>query len=612
MMILGLLGIIQICLLPGLLADCLIKPNTRIIPRLAAIFVISLLMNYLLVIILVSLKIYISAVLYTIVFGECSAIIYLHKSDIIPVFKLSLADITQFSFKNGQSLLISKINEYDKINIIALLCWLSGLILLSHFLTMFCSNIGHVFMGWDSIVSWNRWAVEFYSNKYPIKTYHYPQLLPANWSVIYVIAGYPLQYFPKAVMPLFLIFLIIITFDLASSFRNVSYVIASIGLMFLYMRVFFTNFMDGSADVPVSVISFLSYVFLIYASSDKNTYKQKLSYIAYAAVCASAAGVVKQAGLFTTVFFIILFWILIKKRILILRGSDAKKITILYLLAVLIIDVTIYSYIEWRIHSGADMSELDVFVSQGLYGTFCHFRTVLITLKAFANQVTYSASVIIFITVLISVIKNSMYRYFFMLIALPYFIIWVMFYSYDFRNTSVTIPYLAFGIGYGVGYICQYLIHRPLIAKIRTGYVLLAAAAAFAFVLSLFFSSGRLIENQNNALKYSVLPSLNMKLYEYDRTNHIKGLIATDYQIVGHLPLLSEHYILEHFDFKDDKQYEIYADNKKNPNINYFLFRYDILTERIRSDIDSLIKNGQLKILFQQDGYTFIQIIRKN
>src|SRR6185437_10212014 len=52
--------------------------------------------------------------------------------------------------------------------------------------------------GYDSISSWNPWALDWAQNKFPGRIYHYPQLVPAMWSFVYVSADdTSLQFFPS-------------------------------------------------------------------------------------------------------------------------------------------------------------------------------------------------------------------------------------------------------------------------------------------------------------------------------------------------------------------------------------------------------------------------------
>lgn len=63
---------------------------------------------------------------------------------------------------------------------------------------VFISNT-KAFVDWDALVSWNRWAIELYSNKYYPMNTGYPILFPAIWSLIYKMQGnFVINIFAKA------------------------------------------------------------------------------------------------------------------------------------------------------------------------------------------------------------------------------------------------------------------------------------------------------------------------------------------------------------------------------------------------------------------------------
>src|SRR5262249_43164037 len=65
-------------------------------------------------------------------------------------------------------------------------------------------NFGSVFILWDDTLSWDRWAGQWASNRFPVSAGYYPQLMPANWSITYqIIRNTDVKMFAKAVMPMF-------------------------------------------------------------------------------------------------------------------------------------------------------------------------------------------------------------------------------------------------------------------------------------------------------------------------------------------------------------------------------------------------------------------------
>ena len=87
--------------------------------------------------------------------------------------------------------------------------------------SLFISKIGSVFTIWDSVVSWNHWAVEWFSNSHPLDTKRYAQLIPSNFSVTYsFMQTDKIQFFAIGFMPLFASYLLLLMFDLGLKRRN--------------------------------------------------------------------------------------------------------------------------------------------------------------------------------------------------------------------------------------------------------------------------------------------------------------------------------------------------------------------------------------------------------
>ena len=51
-------------------------------------------------------------------------------------------------------------------------------------------NTGSIFLTWDSLLSWNRWATAWADGTFQAqRTSGYPQLIPCNWAVAYKLIG---------------------------------------------------------------------------------------------------------------------------------------------------------------------------------------------------------------------------------------------------------------------------------------------------------------------------------------------------------------------------------------------------------------------------------------
>jgi len=110
--------------------------------------------------------------------------------------------------------------------------------LLFWFLRRLTNNFGSVFNTWDAVVSWNSWAQIWAQGKIPDVQLTYPQLLPLNLSLTYLLTGnYELSFFAKAVMPIFALLTVLTIAELALEQKQYGYLIAVSVTYLLYKKV---------------------------------------------------------------------------------------------------------------------------------------------------------------------------------------------------------------------------------------------------------------------------------------------------------------------------------------------------------------------------------------
>jgi len=111
-------------------------------------------------------------------------------------------------------------------------------------------NTGSVFESYDTIISWNKWAIDWANNSLPTSTWRYPQLLPANWSIIYVLMGTTtVQFFVKAMMPFFTLFILLMIIDLGFAKSNPGFFIGSAITYFVIKKFLGPFVIEGLADM---------------------------------------------------------------------------------------------------------------------------------------------------------------------------------------------------------------------------------------------------------------------------------------------------------------------------------------------------------------------------
>src|SRR5690606_34520702 len=305
MLLTGLISFIQIIFLPGfiLLNAFKLKPGS-LIQQWLYIFSFSLISNYILVTSLTLLNIYIQITLWLIIVVEVLLILIFYRRE----FKLLLAQL-------NPHVIFFKLIHLLKINSKAerVIILIAGGVLLFYF-SLFIGNLGTVFYFIDTVnnYEWNNWAIDFANNILPKFSSHFPQLIPANWSISYVLIGMgDVHFFPKAIMPLFFFSVLLMFADLANTKKSKVYIIALI-IYGLFGPLIYSLFFiaDGNADLPVSFFAFLTFYILLKCESELK-YKDYFLVFLFAA----AAAATKLAGLYTfTMASLVLGFLLLKNR----------------------------------------------------------------------------------------------------------------------------------------------------------------------------------------------------------------------------------------------------------------------------------------------------------
>jgi len=437
MLLLGLLAVIQNIFLPGFLILHLFKVRTQsIIQKLIYIFALSLFANYALVTILVLSRIYIREVMLSIIIVEIIVItVLIIKKKIIISNTPSIDKLSSF-LRN----LITQNSLSVKLLVIA------SIIIILFYLSLFISNIGTIFYFVDTVnnIHWNTWAIDFSNNIFPKQSSHFPQLIPANWSISYLLIDEAnVHFFPKSFMPLFFFANLLMFFDLAIDKKKYVYLIALViyGLFapIIYNLVFIA---DGNGDLPVSFFAFLS--FYAYLKTDKEKFQLKEFIIIF--LFASTAAGTKLAGFYVFFFMsiICLYYLLLN-----IKSLSKKEIGILIGSVILMLSVNLFWYfMKPEVMTG------------GLHQPEWLAETYAIILKKAFHLLYYNwgLPVLAFFILTFSFslfVKES--RYITIFFVIPPLILWMFKYSSDFRNLSFVVPFISYVSAFGVSKILEVL-----------------------------------------------------------------------------------------------------------------------------------------------------------
>ena len=430
MLLLGILALIQTIFLPGVLILYFANIKTQsIIQKYIYIFALSLFANYSLVTILVLLKFYVFAAMFAIIVAEVLLIIFLILKKRISILGYSNLNQAYQSFR----VLLKQNNSPIKVLVIG-----ASIVTLFYF-SLFISNIGTIFYFTDTVnnIHWNTWAIDFANNIFPQQSSHFPQLIPSNWSISYLLIGESnIHFFPKSIMPLFFLGNVLMFWDLAITKRNYVYLIALIvyGLFgpIIYNLVFIA---DGNGDLPVSFFAFLS--FYAYLKRTENKYDLK-EYIIIFLFASTAAGT-KLAGFYIFVFIsaICLYHLIVNYKSL--KTSD-------YILLISSVITILGANLFWYyLKPNVMVSSLH----QPEWLAKNYYDILLNALHLIYYNLGLPVVAFFILTIGFSLLDKKA-RWVTLIMVIPPIVLWMFKYSSDFRNLSFVVPFLAYVSSFGL------------------------------------------------------------------------------------------------------------------------------------------------------------------
>ncbi|MGE5412316.1 MAG: hypothetical protein ACM3MI_15250, partial [Clostridiales bacterium] len=438
MFLLGILSLLQIIIIPGLVILKLFKVKTaNIIQSFLYSMGLSLFANYLAVLILTWLKIYTQMTVFSLFIAEIIILGYFYV-------KQGLRIPGQKSLKDYYLLFRIYIQKMQPLHRFV---FLSSCMLMLFFISLIPVSTGTTYYFTDSLLHWTRWPLAWANNSFPEVTSHYPQLFPANLSIIYIFTGQPgLQFFQKALMPVFFLGILFIFLDLSFIKRSLvhltGFLIYSLFLIIFYNLLFI---LEVNVDIPVSFFAFLTFYTIL--REEKEGFDVKT--IILVTIFASSAADTKLAGAY--ILCIAGLWVLytfFKYRKTISRKDFIKIVISLFLI--------FCGSILWYLIRPVDMvNGLDqsVYLLPS-YGTR-FIRAV--------NMLFYSAGPVFFVFIsvcLLASLFTKEARLLVIFIVAPSSVLWAFFFSTDFRNLSFVIPFIAYCSAYGLQFLNARLVNQ--------------------------------------------------------------------------------------------------------------------------------------------------------
>jgi hypothetical protein len=609
MLLLGIIGVVQVTWLPGFLFLKIGKIRTNWISNLVFGFALSLIFNYLLVLILATFKIFFQWILILLIVIEALIVIWLYRnillsriSDVSNVFWKKTINFFSNAFHEIETNLAQDHKEilFRKLLYGILFCF--ALIPIWWMVRVFINNLGTVFNTWDAVVVYNDWATQWALNTIPQNTWHYPQLIPTNWALIYVLTkSTNVQLFAKAIMPLFLFSILLLTIALGLKQRNPGFFLGCLIAYFVIKHFLGEYIADGYLDIPVAAMSFATIATLFWARQSKE--KDTVRIIFLGAILAGGTAVTKHTGLYILAAFPILAYLLIIRRSFQPVSSKTLKLLIMIVLISIIIASPWYIYKEINFMSGKNETEAGIYQLLTFSNT-----TILQRMQNISIQLgKYLALYFILLFSIFFIEKD--YRWIALIVILPFSVIWALFLSYDTRNLAIALPFLSVICGIGLVSVIDWMYRKVFRRFFERIHVLsIVILITLLLMASPIMVKDQTIINQQITMQKQIFSkNLNAQLYSFFGDQNLSEIkILTNYPI-RFLPGFEESQVNYYYDDLSIFQAEV-----QNLSIDYLL-----VPSYARADIQDAIQvmlvTGKLKFLLDDHswiGYSLYQIIR--
>ncbi len=624
MLISGLLSIIQVIFLPGFLLLFFLNMHKGVIRCILLSCALSLVINFYLVYLLTLLHVYNPYSVYMIVIIEL-AVLFLFRnlhhqkyewfpSNEYTLPKLSVADVLQ------------------KMTAIHFIIFTFVIVSIVFYLSLFYYNASSSFVFRDAVISFNRWAVSWYHGLLPTKTWDYPQLLSANWSLTYqFISTDIVQLFANAITGLFPLFVMLALLDLGLRKKHLAYFIAIIFTGYLFNQ---SNMTLQDANYLIAFFTTTSFYLLILAK-DRADLSEAKKLIYLGAVTSAGAALTKQSGILIAVLYPLFVYLIVLKDKKIFRKTAPAIITCCFIL--LLLTLPWYAYKYTQIALGKEQFAYSSMLTHVLYGTY--FQRMMFAFRYLINPLygKIFGWYLVPLFLVFGVFANKTFRRIFFIFILPYFLIWLFCFSYDPRNLDTIFPLLAIVMGYGAVLLIsigeKLLWHNLKVSRAASDIIIVVLCLIFVIVYyNQKYNAKYLMMQQTKQKMRLGYRDLNASLYGYFSKVNFKGSILTNLLYARYLPVLKNQFVFNRFlqmsSYKKslnkikpqylviDKVYlaqSLAVQNGKNQVFihNVQSIKYWNVDQYIKINLLSSF-GGHYKIIFNKPKYMFIKFNAKN
>jgi hypothetical protein len=586
-LLLRLCALAQVTFLPGYLV--LAAVGIRASSGLQAIvraFAASLVANWVLVWVLTVAGIYGPAALYAVFAAECVWLVRLQWGKPVP------ADL----LRRARASLLGAPLPF-------LLALALAIATAAAFTAYALQNHDAVFAEWDAVVSWNRWALDWAEGRLPGNALHYPQLLPASWSVLYVFSRDTVVQAPALILQaLYPLGVVLVFLEAGLRRRSVPLLVAApiwaclAHLMASTWGALPHVLSNGYADIPVAFFALLAVATALYADERADS-----SWL-LALFFACGAALTKQAGLYVLAFVWGWGLLAVRRRDFALRSG----------LLVLALVGTWYGLKELQIRAGADGSEIawitgGVHFGRGPIERVLHAAKLLRAIPLLGGLGWAGGATVVALVALS--LRHPLQRVLVLGLVLPFLAIWLFLVSYDTRNASLALPVVALALAHAFARrtagaaapAAPSATLPPLAAHARwpRTRLQLAGAAVLAVALGggVAYSDVEARSSQLAQQREIGDRGLDQDLYRFFEVEPVHGKVLTAYQVLGFLPGFRNHMVVNTALTLEDL-----LAAERNPEIVFVLHAWNMMEPAAWDHMERRLEERRYRWIFDRDA----------
>jgi len=428
---LGIAGMVQAVFLPGhlLLRVLRLELNLPLALGLATVF--SLPLNYLLVGLLTALGLSVPPLWWGVMGAELVLLLRLGARQRGPAIGAMVAAAPAEP--------IARLAEWAALG--------GAMLMLGRLSARLLRTAGTVFIEWDPALVWNLRAMAWTENAFPGFMYNYPDITPVTYAIPYLFMGSTsLQYFPKALAPVFAVAMVLLLVGVWVQSRRLAYLVGAVATAGL-LRYILGIFLDhGYADTPVALLAIAAALLLAMAAKapDPSASRRLLWLGVFAAIATAHA---KQVGLALAAPFPLLVYLAERD-----RGQGRAKALATAGLVLLAIGATV---LPWYIAAsramaaggGSTMAFL-TYLATGAHADAELHAKLASMLAYMRDRLGRTMSITLPASILLTVLVDRFWRRMMLFVAVPFWLAWLVLFSYDPRNMALALPF--FGVAMGV------------------------------------------------------------------------------------------------------------------------------------------------------------------